>query len=79
VRLAGVDDPDGLDSFRLIVSGAVLSPLTAAQAGDGSCDVLTVAEQTCDLVFGTADSVGNARVLIVRRGEDQHRWDLVAS
>lgn len=76
LRLSGVDDPDGLDGFRLIVSGGLVEPLTAAQAGDGACATLTVAEQTCDIVFGTADAAGEARVLILRRGEDQHRWDL---
>ncbi len=78
VRVSGVDDPAGTDSFRLVVSGGVLEPLTAAQAGDGACGSFTVAEQTCDLVFGVADVDGDARVLIVRRGEDQHRWNLAA-
>ncbi len=76
MRLAGVDDAAGLDNFRLIVSGAALAPLTAEQAGGRACVAMTVAEQTCDLVFGTAQAPGEARVLIVRRGEDQHRWDL---
>jgi hypothetical protein len=76
VRVSGVDDVSGLDSFRLVVSGEVLEPLTPAQAGDGACGALTVAEQRCDLVFGVADVEGSVRVLIVRRGEDQHRWDL---
>lgn len=76
VRLGGVDDPTGLDNFQLIVSGARVEPLTAAQAGEGACVALTVAEQTCDLVFGTADSDGRARVLLLLRGEDRVRWDL---
>lgn len=76
VRLRGVDDDGGLDGFRLIVSGGLVEPLTAAQAGSGACAAFTVAEQTCDILFGTADAAGEARVLILRRGEDQHRWDL---
>ncbi len=78
MRLSGVDDPAGLDNFRLIVSGAALAPLTAEQAGGQACATVTVAVQTCDLVFGTASAIGGARVLIVRRGEDQHRWNLAA-
>ena len=76
VRVAGVDDPDGIDGFRLVVNGGLLTPLSADQAGAGGCGNLTVAAQTCDLVFGIAQVEGTARVLLVRRGEDQHRWVL---
>ncbi len=76
MQLSGVDDPDGLDNFRLIVSGAALAPLSATQAGGNACQTMSVASQTCDLVFATATAEGAARVLIVRRGEDQHRWNL---
>lgn len=79
VRLAGVDDPAGLENFQLIVSGARLEPLSAAQAGDGACDAFTVAEQTCQLVFGTAADAGEARVLLLIRGEDRARWNLAAT
>jgi hypothetical protein len=76
VRLSGVDDPAGIDDFRLIVAEDLIEPLTAAQAGDGTCADFTVAEQTCDLVFGTAQVDNDIRVLLVRRGEDRHRWAL---
>lgn len=76
VRVSGVDDPAGLDGFRLIVAEDLLEPLTADQAGDGACAALTVAEQTCDIVFGTAQVDNDIRVLLVRRGEDRHRWEL---
>jgi hypothetical protein len=76
VRLSGVEDPVGIDSFRLVVPGAALVALTPDQAGAGSCAALTVAEQSCELVFGTAAVDGSARVLLVRRGEDQVRWNL---
>ena len=76
VRVAGVDDPDGIDGFRLVVNGGLLTPLSADQAGAGGCGTLTVVAQTCDLVFGIAQVEGTARVLLVRRGEDQHRWVL---
>lgn len=76
VRLSGVDDAAGLDDFRLVVNGQLLEPLRPAQAGDGACAELTTKEQTCALVFGTAGVDGTARVLLLRRGEDQLRWVL---
>ena len=76
VRLSGVDDPDGLDDFRLVVTGGPIEPLAAAQAGDAACDGFTEAEQTCSLVFGTAEVEGSARVLLLDRGEDRLRWVL---
>jgi hypothetical protein len=76
LTLSGLDDDNALDDFRLVVPGAALRPLSPAQAGQGACDDVTVAEQTCSLVFGTATVDGSARVLLVRRGEDQHRWTL---
>lgn len=76
VRLSGVDDPAGLDDFRLVVTGGPIEPLAAAQAGDGACDGFTEAEQTCSLVFGTAEVEGTARVLLLDRGEDRLRWVL---
>ena len=76
VELSGVDDPAGIDDFRLIVAEDLLAPLTAEQAGDGACAELTEQVQTCDLVFGTAQVDNDIRVLLVRRGEDRHRWEL---
>ncbi len=76
VDLAGVDDPDGLTNFRLIVGNDVLEPLTPAQAGDGACAGFTEAAQTCDLVFGTAQVDNDIRVLLLQRGEDKVRWGL---
>lgn len=76
VELAGVDDPDGLSNFRLVVGDDVLAPLTSAQAGAGACAVFTEAEQTCDLVFGTAQVDNRIRVLLLQRGEDRVRWDV---
>lgn len=76
LRLSGVDDPGGLDGFRLVVPGAALVPLAPADAGEGACVALTVAEQRCTLVFETVATEGSARVLLLRRGEDQQRWTL---
>ena len=80
VRLGGVDDEGALDDFHLVVPGQALSPLSpdqaAGQVGDEACRNVTVAEQSCALVFGTAAVDGTPRVLLLRRGEDQHRWVL---
>jgi hypothetical protein len=76
IRVGGVDDAAALDGFRLVVPGAALEPLSADQAGDGACRRVTVAEQSCALVFGTAAVDGTPRVLLLRRGEDQRRWTL---
>lgn len=76
VELSGVDDPEGLTNFRLIVGNDVLEPLTPAQAGDGACTGFTEAAQTCDLVFGTAQVRNDIRVLLLQRGEDRVRWGL---
>lgn len=76
VRLGGVDDPLGLDGFRLVVPGAALRPDVSGPSSDGRCIAITEAEQTCSLVFVTTAVEGSARVLLLRRGEDQQRWSL---
>ncbi|MEN9506381.1 MAG: hypothetical protein RI958_2307 [Actinomycetota bacterium] len=76
VVLGGVDDPAVLDNVRLVVPGQLLAPLDPAQAGDGACAGVTVPPRSCELVFGVATVEGSARSLLVRRGEDQLRWDL---
>lgn len=73
LRLGGVDDPEGIGGFTLVVSGDVLRPLPPS--GD-DCTALTEAEVDCTLRFDTSDVEGRTRVLLVRRGEDQRRWSL---
>jgi hypothetical protein len=77
VAVGGVDDAEALDGFRLVVPGQALKPLSADLAGEGGCAAVTQAEQQCALVFGTAAVEGTPRVLLLRRGEDQQRWNLV--
>lgn len=80
VRLGGVDDDAVRDDFRLVVPGELVEPISAARAeelgGVTPCSAATVEPITCELVFGVADAQGTARSLLLRRGEDQHRWDL---
>ncbi|MDQ3468471.1 MAG: hypothetical protein M3487_01655 [Actinomycetota bacterium] len=73
VEVGGVDDPDGIDEFRLVVPGAALPPTTGAAA----CAGTTVTAQRCDLVFGLPQAPGTSRVLLYRRGDEQVRWELV--
>ncbi len=80
IRVGGVDDPAAIDGFRLIVPGAALAPFLPAgsdAASSDRCVAVTVVEQTCTLAFPTADVQGSARVLLLRRGEDQQRWVLM--
>ena len=75
VTLAGVDDPDGAEPFRLVAPGGQLSPLGA---GDDPCGATTVAQQKCELTFDVFEVVGGGRILLYRRGDDIARWELDA-
>ena len=70
LELAGVDDPDGTEEFRLVVPGASLRPI------DDECAGTTVAPRACALTFDLGDSEGSSRVLLYRRGDEQARWEL---
>jgi hypothetical protein len=74
VELAGVD-ADVRDDFTLL-AGTALKPVGGEP---GECARATVAPQQCTLVFDTSDVVADVRVLLLRRGEDQHRWTLTGS
>ncbi len=74
VDIGGVDDSDGVDSFRLITGGAPLSPVSAP--ADGRCAAITVAPQRCQLDFDLSATEVPNRVLLLRRGDEQIRWDL---
>lgn len=70
VTLSGVDDPDGIDVFRL------RAPNTVVAASGGTCAVLTVAEQTCTIEFPATGLEAIDRQLVVQRGEDSVVWNL---
>jgi hypothetical protein len=74
VDIGGVDDGDGIDSFRLITGGDPLVPVRAP--ADGRCTRITVATQQCRLDFDLSGSDAPNRVLLLRRGDEQIRWDL---
>jgi hypothetical protein len=75
VRTAGVDDVLGFAGFDLLAPPLRLTPVP----GPDRCAALTVAEQTCTLVYDTSAAEGSARVLLLRRGEDERRWSLPAA
>ena len=74
VTLSGVDDIDGIESFRLVTGDRRLDPIAAP--GEGRCAEITVAEQRCTIEFDISASQGTSRVLVLRRGEDQATWRL---
>ena len=76
VELAGVDDPDGLDSIRLVTGDRSLAPVRSA--ADGRCTEITEAAVRCRLDFDTSGSETTSRVVVMRRGDDQANWRLPA-
>ena len=74
VEISGVDDPDGLDSIRLVTGDRSLAPLRAAS--EGRCTEITRAALRCRLDFDTSGSETTSRVVVMRRGDDQANWRL---
>lgn len=74
VRIGGVDDPDGVDEFRLIASGRAVTPLPATEQGD--CSATSVEARSCAVRFDVSDADGSSRVLFYDRGDDGARWVL---
>ncbi|MET0908253.1 MAG: hypothetical protein ABWZ99_02200 [Ilumatobacteraceae bacterium] len=76
VTVGGVDDLDGLDSFRLVTGDRSLSPIDAP--ADGRCTAITAEATTCRLDFDVSGSETSSRVLVMRRGDEQANWRLPA-
>jgi hypothetical protein len=74
VEIGGVDDPDGLDSIRLVTGDHSLAPLTTP--AEGRCTAITEAISTCRLDFDVSGSDATSRVVVMRRGDDQANWRL---
>jgi len=77
VEIGGVDDLDGIDSFRLITGDRRLDPVTAPS--DGRCVEITVEAQRCRIEFDVSAADGSSRVLVLRRGDEQRNWVLATS
>lgn len=74
VVLSGVDDIDGIESFRLVTGDRRIDPIAAPRPG--RCAEITIAEQVCAIEFDISATQGTSRVLVLRRGEDQATWRL---
>ena len=74
VEIGGVDDNDGIDSFRLVTGDQRLDPIAAQAAG--RCGLISVAAQACTIEFDIGAAEGTSRVLVLRRGEEQATWRL---
>lgn len=77
VTLGGVDDPDAAEGFRLVVPAGAVAPTTIDGADPPTCGAVTPAARPCILHFDLPPDPGTTRVLVLRRGDEQVRWDLV--
>lgn len=76
LEIGGVDDLDGIDSFRLVTGDRPLAPLGAADAG--RCVGITDQAASCEIAFDVSGAEGSSRVLVLRRGDEQRNWVLTA-
>lgn len=76
VEIGGIDDDDGIDSFRLVTGDRRLAPLHTADGADGRCVSIRVASIACRIDFDVSATETSSRVLIVRRGDQQTNWRL---
>ncbi len=74
VEIGGVDDIDGIESFRLVTGDRRLDPVAAPETG--RCSEVTATAQQCSIDFNVGASEGTSRVLVLRRGEEQATWRL---
>jgi hypothetical protein len=77
VEIGGVDDADGIESFRLVTGDRRLEPIAAP--ADGRCTAITTAVQVCTIDFDVSAADGSSRVLVLRRGDEQRNWVLSES
>lgn len=71
VRISGVDDPAGLDDFRLRAPNALVAP-----SSDSTCPGLTLAATRCVVTFDARTLEATDRQLVLQRGEDRVVWRL---
>jgi len=74
VEIGGLDDPDGIDSFRLVTGDRRLAPLGGT--ADGRCGSIRTEVVTCRVDFDVGAAEGPSRVLVMRRGDEQANWRL---
>ena len=74
IEIGGVDDIDGIESFRLVTGDQRLAPESAP--ADGRCIEITEAVQQCRLDFDVSAVETSSRFLVMRRGDQQRNWVL---
>jgi hypothetical protein len=74
VEIGGVEDADGIDSFRLVTGDRRLEPIAAP--ADGRCPGIAMAVVRCRVDFDVTAAATSSRVLVMRRGDDQANWRL---
>lgn len=79
IDLAGVDDDDAIADFTLVTPDGPVAADTTASVDPPACLAATVAEVRCTLVFPLSENPGTTRVLVLRRGDEQARWELVTT
>ncbi|MEM8620877.1 MAG: hypothetical protein AAGF73_14255 [Actinomycetota bacterium] len=76
VEVGGVDDADGLDTFRLVTGDRTLAPIAAPAAG--RCTEFTIDAERCTIAFDLSAVDTSGRLLVARRGDEQRSWSLGA-
>ena len=74
VEIGGLDDADGIDTFRLVTGDQRLAPLRADASG--RCASITIDSTVCRIDFDVSATEGSSRLLVMRRGDDQTNWRL---
>lgn len=74
VEIGGVDDSDGIDSFRLVTGDKRLEPIAAP--AEGRCGAIVVEVVRCRVDFDVSAVESPSRVLVMRRGDQQVNWRL---
>lgn len=72
IEIGGVDDIDGIESFRLVTGDQNLAPEAAPLAG--RCTEISSAVQRCRLEFDVSEVESSSRFLVMRRGDQQRNW-----
>ncbi len=76
VEIGGIDDEDGIDTFRLVTGDHRLPPLLMGDAAAGRCAAITVESTVCRIDFDVSATETSSRVLVMRRGDQQTNWRL---
>ena len=65
------------EGFRLVVPAGAVAPTAMDDADPPACAAATAVATPCTLRFVLPPEPGTTRVLVLRRGDEQVRWELV--